>query len=251
MEIRAGTSGFAYKEWKGSFYPEKTRPADMLGLYAARLPAVEINNTFYRMPKREVVEGWAASVPEGFRFAVKASQRITHRKRLADAEEETDFLLGQLAPLGEKLGAVLLQLPPYLRANRERLERFLDHWAGRAPLAVEFRHGSWNEPAVHEALRARGAALVAAETDDETGELTETAPFGYLRLRRTDYTTPELAGWLARLRATAWREAFVFFKHEDAAAGPAFAEELLALAARGRARAVRGRGAGAGAREAG
>jgi uncharacterized protein YecE (DUF72 family) len=248
MEIRAGTSGYSYKEWKGSFYPEKLAPAEMLSYYAARLPAVEINNTFYRMPKREVVEAWAGQVPQGFRFAIKVSQRITHRKRLKEVEEELDYLLGQLEPLGERLGLLLVQLPPNAKKNVERLERFLDHLAGRARAAFEFRHESWGDGEVLDCLRARGAAWVASESTDAEAALHETAPFGYLRLRREDYTTPDLTAWVDRLRALPWEEAYIFFKHE--VAGPALADEFNALA--GHRRAVRARAKDAtGAREVG
>ncbi len=237
MEIRAGTSGYSYKEWKGSFYPAKIAPSEMLAYYAERLSAVEINNTFYRMPRREVVESWARSVPETFRFAVKVSQRITHRKRLADVEEELDYLLDQLAPLGQRLGLLLVQLPPNLPADLARLERFLDHLAARAHTAFEFRHASWLAEPVLTCLRDRGAALVAAETDEAPAAVHDTARFGYLRLRRTDYRAGDLADWLARVRALAWDEAYVFFKHE--VSGPALAAEFAALAQRGRAIPVR------------
>jgi uncharacterized protein YecE (DUF72 family) len=239
MEIRAGTSGYSYKEWKGSFYPAKIAPADMLAYYAERLSAVEINNTFYRMPRREVVESWAKSVPETFRFAVKVNQRITHRKRLAGVEEELDYLLEQLAPLGDRLGLLLVQLPPNLPADLVRLERFLDHLRARACAAFEFRHASWLAEPVLTCLRDRGAALVAAETDDAPPTLHETCRFGYLRLRRTDYRAGDLADWAARVRALAWDEAWVFFKHE--VSGPALAAEFAALAQRGHAIPVRSR----------
>jgi len=237
MEIRAGTSGYSYKEWKGSFYPEKTAPAAMLAHYAERLPAVEINNTFYRMPRREVVATWAGQVPESFRFAVKVSQRITHRKRLKEVGEELDYLLGQLEPLGARLGLLLVQLPPNLRRDLPRLERFLDGLDGRARAAFEFRHESWQDEAVLACLGERGAAWVASESDEGEAVLHETAPFGYLRLRRSEYASRDLAAWLDRLQPLAWREVYVFFKHE--VAGPALAEELLALAARRRATPVR------------
>jgi len=237
MEIRAGTSGYSYKEWKGHFYPAKIAPAEMLAYYAERLSAVEINNTFYRMPRREVVETWAQSVPESFRFAVKVSQRITHRKRLADVGEELDYLLDQLAPLGTRLGLLLVQLPPNLPADLARLERFLDHLAARVRAAFEFRHASWLDDPVLACLRERGATLVASETDEAPAALHETARFGYLRLRRTDYRPGDLAEWLARVRALTWDEAYVFFKHEQS--GPALAAEFAALAQRGRAIPVR------------
>src|SRR5262245_36323793 len=182
MEIRAGTSGYSYKEWKGTFYPAKNAPAEMLAYYAERLSAVEINNTFYRMPRREVVESWARSVPDSFRFSVKVSQRITHRKRLADVEEELDYLLDQIAPLEHRLGVLLVQLPPNLPVDLARLERFLDHLASRARAAFEFRHASWLDEPVLACLRDRGAALVASETDEAAAALRETARVGYLRL---------------------------------------------------------------------
>jgi uncharacterized protein YecE (DUF72 family) len=237
MEVRAGTSGYSYKEWKGQFYPAKIAASEMLAYYASRLTAVEINNTFYRMPRREVVASWAGSVPESFRFTVKMSQRITHRKRLVDVEDDLDFLLDQLAPLGARLGLLLVQLPPNLPVDLGRLERFLDHLAARVRAAFEFRHASWLDEPVLACLRDRGAALVASETDEAPAALHETARFGYLRLRRTDYQPGDLVNWVARVRALAWEEAYVFFKHE--ATGPALAAEFAALAQRGRAISVR------------
>ena len=243
MRILAGTSGFSYKEWKGSFYPAKLPARDMLAFYAQRLPAVELNNTFYRMPKREVVAGWAETVPEAFRFAVKVSQRITHRKRLKEVGEELDYLLAQLEPLGQRLGTLLVQLPPNLKLDTERLERFLDALDGRARAALEFRHESWLCDEVFALLRARDAALVASEGDAGEAALHETASFGYLRLRRDDYRSADLQRWLGRIRGLAWEDAFAFFKHEDAGSGPARAAEFLALAERGGRRVPAGRAA--------
>ena len=186
------------------------------------------------MPKRTVLETWAQQVPESFRFAVKASRRITHFKRLKEVEKETSFLLGNLAVLGERLGVVLFQLPPTLKADLPRLERFLDLLDGGPRAVLEFRHASWLEDDVIDCLRARGVALCLADTDDQAvEELVATAPVGYLRLRRSAYAPGELGEWVARLRAAVWEEAFVFFKHEDAGAGPRLAAELLALAERG------------------
>ena len=236
MHLRVGTSGFAYKEWKGSFYPEKIQPADMLAAYASKLSAVEINNTFYRMPKREVVAQWASQVPEAFRFAVKVSQRITHRKRLKDVSEELDYLLSVLEPLGDRLGTLLVQLPPFLRCDVARLEAFLDALDGRARAALEFRHESWLDVPVMQCLRDRGAALVVSETEDGAGPLEALAEFGYLRLRRTDYTEASLREWWQRVRPLAWSELFVFFKHEDEAGGPAWADAFVAVAGQARAR---------------
>jgi uncharacterized protein YecE (DUF72 family) len=188
------------------------------------------------MPKREVVESWAAQTPDGFRFAIKVSQRITHRKRLKEVEEEVDYLLGQLEPLGDRLGVLLVQLPPNAKQNLERLERFLDHLGRRARAAFEFRHESWQDDTVLACLRERGAAWVASETTEAEATLHETAGFGYLRLRREDYAPPDLVAWADRLRATAWGETFVFFKHE--VVGPALACEFNALAGPRRAVSV-------------
>ena len=205
----------------------------MLRFYAGRLPAVEINNTFYRMPKASVLESWAAQVPEAFRFVLKASQRITHHKRLREVADETDYLLRTAAALGPRLGPILFQCPPNLGLDLERLDRFLELLPPGTRAALEFRHPAWRDPAVYDRLRARDVALVSVDAEDAPGECEPaTASFGYLRLRRPGYARAELAGWAARVAAQPWSEAFVFFKHEDAGAGPRLAEEFLALAAR-------------------
>jgi uncharacterized protein YecE (DUF72 family) len=233
MELRVGTSGFSYKGWKGPFYPEKLPAAGMLAFYAERLPAVEINNTFYRMPRSAVLEAWAEQVPEAFRFSVKASRRITHFKRLKGAEEETGYLVKALAALGERLGVVLFQLPPNLKADAERLAAFQDLLPEDLPVAFEFRHESWHDEPVFERLRARGHALVRVDAEGAPPpELVTTSPRGYLRLRRPGYAAADLDAWAVRLRETGWQEAFVFFKHEDAGAGPRLAADFLEAARR-------------------
>ena len=229
MQWLAGTSGFSYKEWKGTFYPEDLSSADMLAWYASRLPAVEINNTFYRMPRESVLEGWADSVPESFRFVLKASRRITHFKRLHGAEEETGYLLRTASTLGERLGAMLFQLPPNMKQDVERLNRFLDGLGDPGRIAFEFRHPTWFDEATYECLRAHGTAMCVADTDEEDAEIVETAPWGYLRLRKADYPEAALSGWAERVRGTGWNRCFVFFKHEDGAAGPHMAERFMAL----------------------
>ena len=229
--LRAGTSGFSYAPWRGSFYPQELPTKRWLAYYAERLPAVEINNTFYRMPKASVLAGWAEQVPEDFRFAIKAPRRITHIKRLASVEDETNYLVDVLGALGSRLGAVLFQLPPNLKLDLERLERFLDLLAGRVPAAFEFRHPAWSDPGVVALLRGRGAAVCIADVDGTpVPEAVATAPFTYVRLRRESYAAGDLAEWVARLRALPVRDAFVFFKHEDAGVGPRLAAELLSLA---------------------
>jgi uncharacterized protein YecE (DUF72 family) len=229
MRLRVGTSGYQYKEWKGSFYPEDMKEAGMLAYYAERLDACEINNTFYRMPTPAVVRKWAEQTPSTFRFSLKAPQRITHKKRLADVGEDTAFFVAAARELGKKLGPVLVQLPPYLRKAADRLREFLALLPEGFPAAFEFRHDSWFDDEVYGILRERGAALVIAEDEEKAAPLVATAPFGYLRLRRQDYGDAELAAWAEKVRALPWQEADVFFKHEDAGAGPRLAARFREL----------------------
>lgn len=233
MRYHVGTSGYSYKEWKGAFYPEKTPAKDFLSYYATQLGAVEINNTFYRLPKTSVVENWAAQVPADFRFSVKASRRITHMKRLKDCADETTYLMETIAVLGAKLGVVLFQLPPNFKQDLERLGGFLDLLKDHSvPIVFEFRHESWFTEQTNALLREHDTALVLSDTDDaDEPELLPTASHGYLRLRRSSYTTDDLKAWAKRLQACAasWSNAFVFFKHEDEAAGPRRAREFVEL----------------------
>jgi len=229
MQIYAGTSGFSYKEWKGRFYPKDLPNSDMLGYYSERLPAVEINNTFYRLPKESVLEGWGSKVPDPFRFVIKASRRITHFRRLKGAEDETGYLLRTVGLLGDKLGAVLFQLPPNMKQDLERLEAFLQGLGDPGRAAFEFRHASWFEESTYDCLRAHGAALCTADTDEEDGQIVHTAPWGYLRLRKTEYTEDALVRWASRVRDVGWERAFVFFKHEDEADGVIAAQRFLEL----------------------
>jgi uncharacterized protein YecE (DUF72 family) len=224
MDVRVGTSGFSYEEWKGAFYPEDLPSAKMLRYYATRLSAVEVNNTFYRMPKADVVAKWASEVPDGFSFALKASQRITHRKRLEGAAEEIAYVTTTARTLGDRLGPMLFQLPPFLRLGLERLEAFLADLPDGFPAAIEFRHASWHDERVWEALRRKGVALVWADTDEGEPPLVATADAGYVRLRRAAYGEAELDAWAERIRAQPWTRAHVFFKHEEAGAGPLLAE---------------------------
>lgn len=231
MELLVGTSGYSYKEWNGVFYPEKTKPDAMLGLYAERLPTVEINNTFYRLPKESVLETWASSVPEGFRFSIKASRRITHMKRLKDAGDETEYLFRVLGALGSRLGCVLFQCPPNLKFDEERFDGFLGLLPPGARCAFEFRHDSWYVDEVYDRLREGDHALVNADTaDDPVDEIVSTASWGYLRLRAEDYEAKDLKAWVKRIRAQEWDRAFVFFKHEDEGDAPRLAGEMLGLA---------------------
>lgn len=230
MKLYVGTSGYSYKEWKGSFYPEKIPAGDMLSYYASRLPAVELNNTFYRLPQRSMVESWRTQVPESFRFAVKAAQRITHFKRLKDAGAETKYMLETVSALEDRLGVVLFQLPPNMKKDLERLESFLQELPADTPATFEFRHPSWFDDDVIELLRSQNRALCISDTDDlPMNHIDKTADWGYLRLRRVNYSEKDLTEWSKRIAAQEWKTAFVFFKHEDEGTGPKLAAQFINL----------------------
>ena len=231
MRLRAGSSGFSYKEWKGPFYPEKLPAKKMLSYYAERLPTVEINNTFYRMPKPEVLEGWAANVPEDFVFVLKASRPITHHARLKDTSYDSlDYLWKVASPLGPHLGPILFQLPPNMKKDVERLRAFLARLPEGMRAAFEFRNETWFADEVYEALGAAGQILCLADTDEsDEPNLVRTGEWGYLRLRREDYADAVLRGWLDAIDAQNWKECFVFFKHEDEGAAPRLAARMLEL----------------------
>ena len=223
----AGASGYSFKEWKGPFYPEKMKPEEMLPFYSERLPTVEINNTFYRMPQATMLDHWAQVTPAGFRFAIKASRRITHIARLKDsAADSVAYLYKNLAALGSKRGPVLFQLPPLLKKDLPRLEAFLAMLPEGHRAAFEFRNPSWFDDDVYAALRGASAALCLSEREDNAPPpLVETAPWGYVRLRLEHYSDDELRRWAERLAATPWHEVFVYFMHEPTA--PAYAQALM------------------------
>ena len=217
MKLLAGTSGFAFKEWKGAFYPDEVTSDGMLAYYASRFPTVEINNTFYRLPKEHVLRDWAAQVPETFTFAIKASQRITHFARLKPAAKDPlDFLLRNTQVMGPRLGAILFQLPPNLEKDLDRLRGFLDFLPDTQRFAVEFRHSSWFDEDVVAELRSRNVALCISEQDDFITPPVATADWGYLRLHRFDYTEANLSDWGKRVHEAGWKETLVYFKHDEA-----------------------------------
>ncbi len=227
MRIFVGTSGYAYKEWKGTFYPEKLAAAKMLHYYGEHFNGVEVNNTFYRMPSERVLVKWYDDVPEGFMFVLKASRRITHFKRLKpDAKDELDYLIKTASVLHDKLGPTLFQLPPNFKKDVERLQTFLDLLPNRYGAAFEFRHESWFDDEVYDAMRSYNACLVLAEASELTVPRIATADWGYLRLRKESYDEAELADWAEWLLDQSWQDAFVFFKHEDTGAGPELAERF-------------------------
>ena len=231
MKIHVGTSGYGYKEWKGIFYPEKISPKEMLRFYGERLNAVEINYTFYHMPTEKVLTAWAEQVPDDFAFALKAPQVITHVKQLRNVVEETDYFFMTLSVLDRKLGPPLFQFPKSFRANRPALEEFLGLIPGNMHCAFEFRSPTWLNDEILDLLRKRGSSLCIADTDEHPAEeIISTAPWGYLRLRRSDYTEADLSLWMERILAQKWERAYVFFKHEEEAKGPEMAVRFLELA---------------------
>lgn len=235
MDIRVGTSGFAYPQWRGRFYPDELHDDAMLAYYAARLPTVEINNTFYRMPKSDVVTRWREGAAQpGFTFVWKASRRITHQAKLRppEAYESMAYLFKVAAPLGDQLGPVLIQTPPYLKKDVGLLREFLVAAvpAGRA-VAFELQGASWEADDVDQVLADRGCARCVADRDDGSARLVRTAPWSYVRLRKDDYADGELAGWLERIRGLGGERAWIFFKHESTARGVEMAVALQAMAA--------------------
>ena len=231
MKIYTGTSGYSYKEWKGKFYPEKISPKEMLRFYSERLNSVEINNTFYHMPTENVLLSWAAQVSDNFLFALKAPQIITHLKRLRNVEKETEYLFSTLSTLKQKLGPVLFQFPGSFRADRYALKDFLRLVPDNIPCAFDFRSPSWLVDEILELLRERGCSLCIADTDEyPADEIVTTAPWGYLRLRCSDYTGADLAQWLERISSQKWEKTFVFFKHEEGAGGAEMAMRFRELA---------------------
>ena len=234
MKINVGTSGYGYKEWKGKFYPAKISPTDMLRFYAGQLGAVEINNTFYHMPTQSVLTSWAEQVPDDFLFAFKAPQVITHFKRLKNVDEETEYLFTTLSVLGGKLGPVLFQFPKSFPPELPALEYFLALVPGTVSCAFEFRGLSGLDGAIRDLLRERGYSLCTADTDEiPVDKIVSTATWGYLRLRRADYTDADLLRWLEMIRAQKWKRAFVFFKHEGEAKGPETAIRFRELSMQG------------------
>ena len=216
MNVLVGTSGFAFKEWKGPFYPADLKDDAMLEYYSGCYPTVEINNTFYRLPKEHVLQGWASQASDEFTFAIKASQRITHFARLKpEAASAVEFLLRNTATLGSKLGPILFQLPPNLQKDLDRLKAFVALLPADRRFTIEFRHESWFDDAVFDVLSSRDIALCVAEGEDNVPTPNvPTASWGYLRLHRQDYDDAMLMEWRERVAATSWSDAYVYFKHD-------------------------------------
>jgi uncharacterized protein YecE (DUF72 family) len=228
--FHVGTSGFSYDEWRPAFYPDDLKQDAMLPFYAERLPAVELNNTFYRLPTAKMAAKWRSQVPPTFRFAVKASQRLTWTQKLKDCGELLSVLFTAIEPLGDTLGCVFYQVPKWVRKDTALLREFLQQQRPGTRVAFEFAHASWDDDDARALLREFQVALVASDKDDAPPpEPVDTAPWCYLRLRRTAYADDDLRRWRDRLVATFPAGGFVFFKHEDSCAGPALAKRYLAL----------------------
>ncbi len=231
MRLYIGTSGYSYKPWKGKFYPADLPAKDMLGFYSHRFPAVEINSSYYRVPATKTLSGWAEQVPPEFRFAFKAPGRITHQQRLRGTDDATRYFLDAVQNIGTRCGPLLFQLPPTFARDDERFIHFLRTLPLDISCAFEFRHASWHDATLYEPLHAMNRAVCITDTDEQgASPFAATANWGYLRLRRALYSDAELSEWLARIRAQAWREVYVFFKHEDEARGPQYAQRLRELA---------------------
>ena len=232
MNTWVGTSGFQYAEWKGNFYPEDLPAAKMLPFYAERLPTTEINYTFHRIPAAKTIVNWNALTPARFRFSLKAPQKITHFARLRDCSDTVRYFHDVISALGDKLGPVLFQLPPNFKKDTLLLADFVNSFPTGMRAAFEFRHQTWFEDEVFNALRARNVALCIADTEDLTTPQIATADYGYLRLRREDYATADVERWAEFVRGNKnWNDAFVYFKHEEAGIGPKLAKQMMEILA--------------------
>jgi uncharacterized protein YecE (DUF72 family) len=221
MKLFVGTSGYSYKEWKGSFYPDDLSDKLFLQFYGSKLNSVEINNTFYRLPSESVVKSWGNQVPADFQFSIKASQKISHIKRIKDVADETEYLLRTIRTLGNRLGVVLVQLPPNMKKDIERLKAFFRLLSGDVRVAFEFRNTSWFDDETYAVLRENNSSMCIADFDEKLEvPFVTTADWGYLRLRREGYTPFDLKKWKKRIHDQQWHTAFVFFKHENAEQSP-------------------------------
>lgn len=221
--IYIGTSGFSYDEWKGIFYPEDLPKKGYLEYYGTQFPTTEINNTFYRSPKPEVVQAWRDAVPDDFRFAMKMTQRVTHRKRLSNVEEEMEWFLRGAEAMEPKLACILVQLPPWFKQDLEILNDFLRRYAPKAPLTLEFRHDSWFQENTYQMLERHGVPLAVVEADDRPALRRVTGSFVYSRLRKVEYADGDLSDW-AEWFSSLSVDAFVYLKH--AASAPQLARQL-------------------------
>jgi uncharacterized protein YecE (DUF72 family) len=227
--IWVGTSGYNYPEWKGSFYPSNLAAAKMLPYYAERFPTVEINYTFYRMPNEKLTEGWAAQTPSPYKLTLKAPRRITHDSRLKNCGELVNAFCRVAGSLGDKLGALLFQLPPNLKKDIALFDAFLAELPPRVCGAFEFRNVSWLDDEVFERLSKRNLALCVADSERLSTPVRITADYAYFRLRDEGYTSDDIAQWGDTITrdAASCRDVYVYFKHEEQGKGPEFARLLM------------------------
>lgn len=229
VRILVGTSGFSYPAWRGRFYPPRLPQPQMLGFYASRLPAVEINSSFRELPTPAQLRTWAGQVPPRFSFALKVPEQITHWRRLQVPPSTLRTLAARMEVLGRKAGPVLFQLPPNFKQDRERLSLLLSRLPAGVRASFEFRHPSWFEPEIFQLLRRHRAALCIAEAEALETPKVATARFGYLRLRKERYRDAELRAWAEWILDQRWSTALVFFRHEDTARGPRDAARLVGM----------------------
>ncbi len=231
MNLWIGTSGFQYPEWKGTFYPEDLPAAKMLPFYAERFATTEINYTFRRIPSEKTIENWCKLTPDRFKFALKAPQKITHFAKLRGCDDTLTYFYKVISALGPRLGPVLFQLPPFLKKDVALLGDFIRCFPGEMRAAFEFRHASWFDDEVFGELKARNVALCIADSDKLTTPIVSTANFGYLRLRREDYTSSDVSHWAetVKVKGGEWLDSFIYFKHEESGIGPKLAQEMLEL----------------------
>lgn len=228
-KVFVGTSGFAYKEWKGPFYPESISDKEMLFHYSRMLPSVEINYTFRRLPSDKTLESWKTQASEDFRITLKASQRITHWKRLVDTQDDVDEFVRRARTLEDRLGVILFQMPPHLAFDAEVVSKFLEGLPMPFRYAMEFRHSSFNSEEARSLLTQHDVAFCGAETDESgLDEVPLTAQHAYLRLRKEEYSTDEIDGWAKRVNEVcdAGHDVYCYFKHEGGGLGPAYAVAL-------------------------
>jgi len=226
--VRVGTSGYNYPEWRGTFYPEKFSTQKMLAYYAERFPTVEINYTFYRMPTEKLLRGWSDGTPDRFTFTLKAPRRITHDAKLQRCEETLQAFCRAATALGPKLAVLLFQLPPNFTKNAEVLRALLELLPEGTRAAFEFRHASWLDSEVFDALRARNVALCIADSEKMSTPIEVTADYAYFRLRDEGYQQADIDTWATIVRELAPADAFVYFKHEEQGLGPDFAKRFIA-----------------------
>jgi uncharacterized protein YecE (DUF72 family) len=230
VKLYVGTSGYAYREWKGKFYPTDLPAKKYLHFYATHFNSVEINGAFRRIPKTSVLKSWMKDVPPRFKFALKAPQQITHIRRLNAVGRPLGIFIKVARTLGPQLAPALFQLPPNFKADIPRFKKFLKLLPNDIQSAFEFRHESWLTDEIFQLLRERNAALCIAESHETIAiPFIATADWGYLRLRRDDYTAASLKKWARQIQTQEWSEAFIYFKHEETGRGPKFAKKFLAV----------------------